>query len=109
TSACTSAADCSGRQVCCGTRAGTVYTFSCATTCARTDTTTECHVNSECGRGEVCCGTTNQTGTSYSSISCASACTGDGERQMCSADRDCPTGQTCQTSRVLPSDFKVCR
>jgi hypothetical protein len=109
TTACTSTSDCSGRQVCCGTRANTAYTFACAATCARTDTTAECHVASECGNREVCCGTTNQTGTSYSSIACAATCTGNGERPLCATDNDCAAGTTCQTSRVLPSTFKVCR
>ena len=109
TTSCTSAADCSGRQVCCGVRTGGQYVFSCAATCARTDTTTECHTNSECGRREICCGTTNQTGTTYTSIACTATCTGNGERPMCKTNADCPNGMTCQTSRVLPNDFKVCR
>jgi hypothetical protein len=108
-SSCTSSADCRGREVCCGVITNGQYTFSCATTCARTDVTAECHTASDCGRGETCCGTTNQTGATYTSIACAATCNANGERALCSSNTDCARGTTCNTSRVLPSDFKVCR
>jgi len=107
--ACTSSGDCSAREVCCGVRTNGQYAFTCAATCARTDTTVACHVRSECGRGETCCGTTNQTGTTYTSIACAATCNGNAERPLCATDADCASGTTCGTSRVLPSAFKVCR
>ncbi|HVW30098.1 MAG TPA: hypothetical protein VHC69_32290 [Polyangiaceae bacterium] len=106
--ACTSSADCRNREVCCGVRTNGVYAFTCAATCARTDTTAECKTNADCGRGQSCCGTTNQTGTTYTSISCAATCNGNGERPLCSSNTECPSGTTCGASRVLPSDFKLC-
>jgi hypothetical protein len=108
TTTCTSSRDCGGRQVCCGTRTGTTYTFDCAASC-RNGTTAACHQASDCGRGEVCCGTTNQAGTDYSSMKCATTCNGNGERVLCGSSQECPQGQTCQTSRVLPTAFKYCR
>src|SRR6201999_4021042 len=94
-STCASAADCRGRQVCCGTQANGRYAFSCATSCPRTDLTAECASAAECGRGEECCGTTNRTGSAYSTIACAATCNGSGARPLCPSDRDCPTGSTC--------------
>jgi hypothetical protein len=106
---CTSSSDCRGREVCCGVRTNGQYAFTCAATCARNDTMAECHTSADCGRGEVCCGTTNQTGTTYTSIACAATCNGNGERTLCSKNTDCASGTTCGTSRVLPSDFEICR
>jgi hypothetical protein len=63
-----------------------------------------CDGPEDCGAGEVCCATlyTKGVGNAYESVQCAATCTGKDFRVVCGASGDCPAGQTCGTSDMLP-------
>ncbi len=60
-----------------------------------------CSGPTDCPTGQVCCGTIN--GTSYSSVSCASSCTGYNKVEICDPGDGiaCPNNAQCRQSQIL--------
>jgi len=68
-----------------------------------------CDGPEDCAPSEICCGNYNP-GLGYTSVSCASACSGFNKVIICDPDaaEPCPSG-SCQPSDVLPDGYFVCR
>ena len=75
-------------------------------------TPVRCAVPADCPSGEVCCGTEQTVAgvTSYVEVSCATTCSGAGQRTFCDhlAGTPCPaSAPTCAFSSILPG-YEVC-
>jgi hypothetical protein len=69
-----------------------------------------CDGPEDCAKNQVCCATLFVQGKneSYVSTACAATCTGKTERVVCGASGQCPSGQACSTSDLLPP-YRDCR
>ena len=111
---CDSANDCPSGQVCCMHALASPPKAYCADSCVTLGTATlECALPSDCPSGRHCCGEFDASWWSfeslrYDAVRCTLSCNGDSSIRFCGADTDCPSGQSCRASSIIPGRA-ICR